>query len=244
MKRYDRLLDGVCAVVSSAGDVCGNEIVKKLALQGASVGYGVSDRAIGESILSEIKSISPCSFYQVTDLADSKAVESFCVCVKRRFPFTAVLVNHPYADWLPGIAQYHEEQVIRQLQVTQRSVMQTMRAFFGPMIENRNGSIINISSNAVYKTYLSRPFMTLSMGTIGGLTRAAACEGGEYNVRVNELLSGVRAGHRTLLQQQQPDASDASSVADVVLFLASEMSSYITGASITVDGGASRQLHG
>jgi len=243
MKQYDRLLDGVCAIVSSAGDACGIEIVKKLAAHGAAVGFGVPDQAVGERILSDITFISPHSFFLVTDLADSESIESFCTQAKQRFPFTAVLVNNPYADWSLGIAQYEDEPFSRLLQVIQRSIMQTMRAFFGPMIENRNGSIINISSNAVCKTYLNSPLMTLSMGTIGGLTRAAACEGGEFNVRVNEVLSGVRPGHRTLLKRQQPDAVDAAGVADVVLFLASEMSSYMTGASITVDGGASRLLY-
>ena len=242
MKRYDLLLDGACAVVSSAGDASGAAIVKKLALHGASVGFGVPDQAAGERIMAGIGSFSPQSFYQVFDLADSEAVEWFCRTVKQHFALTTVLVNNPSADWPLGIAEYDEEQVSCLLQVIQRSVMQTMRAFFGPMMENRGGSIINISSNAVFKTYPCHSLLTLGMGTIGGLTRGAAVEGGEYAVRVNELLSGVRPGHRILQGRQQPDAADAASVADVVLFLASDMSSYITGESITVDGGASREL--
>jgi 3-oxoacyl-[acyl-carrier protein] reductase len=243
MRNYAKLLEGKYAVVTNGGDPCGCAIVKKLAMHGATVAFGVRDPEIGEKILGEISDLSPESFYLILNLADSEGIEEFCRKVKECFPLTRVLVNNPYGDIKRTIIESCEEDDRYLLQVNQRSVMQTLRAFYGPMRDNRCGSIINISSNTVFKPVLGNPFLTLSMGTIGGLTRVTAFEGGEFYVRVNEILSGIQPGHSELSPcPLKIEGSHVEGMADLVLFLASDMSSYITGQSFTVDGGARRQL--
>ncbi|HZJ58294.1 MAG TPA: SDR family oxidoreductase [Clostridia bacterium] len=243
MKNYANLLEGKYAVVTNGGDPGGSAIVKKFAMHGAAVAFGVKDPKTGDRILAEISDHSPQSFYMVLDLAVSEEIEEFCREVKRRFPLTTVLVNNPYGDISKTITGSDEEDDIILLQINQRSVMQTLRAFYGPMRDNRCGSVINISSNTVFKPVSGNPFLTLSMGTMGGLTRTPAFEGGEFYVRINEILSGIRPGQAELSQCPLKVAgSHANGMADVVLFLASDMSSYITGQSLTVDGGARRQL--
>ncbi len=243
MKNYAKLLEGKYAVVTNGGDPCGSAIVKKFALHGATVAFGVRDIETGERILGEIAELSPESFYLVLDLADRDGIEEYCRKVKERFPLTTVLVNNPYADIGKTITETTEEDYRYFLQVNQRSIMQTLRAFYGPMRDNKCGSIINISSNTVFKPIMGNPFLTLSMGTIGGLTRVTAFEGGEFYVRVNEILSGILPGQSELSPcPLKIEGSHVEGMADLVLFLASDMSSYITGQSFTVDGGARRQL--
>jgi 3-oxoacyl-[acyl-carrier protein] reductase len=243
MKNYGKLLEGKHAAVSCGGNPCGAEVVRKFAIHGAAVAFGVMDRETGDRILEEISPMSPQSFYMIVDLADSERVEAFCRETKKRFPMTDILVNNPYADRPVSITESCEEDDSYFLQVNQRSIMQTLRAFFGPMKENKGGSIINISSNTAFKAIPGNPFLTMSMAAVGGMTRVAAFEGAEFHVRVNEILSGILPGRDSLpacpLRTEGPDTGG---IADVALFLASDMSSYITGESITVDGGARRAL--
>jgi 3-oxoacyl-[acyl-carrier protein] reductase len=243
MKNYEKLLEGKYAVVSNGGNSCGPEVVRKFALHGAAVAFGVMDRETGDRILDEISALSSLSFYMVLDLADSDGVESFCREVKKRFPLTTVLVNNPYADRPVAIPESYEEDDDFLLQVNQRSIMQTMRAFYGPMRDNKGGSVVNISSNTAFKAITGNPLLTLSMAAVGGMTRVAAYEGGEFHVRVNEILSGILPGRDTLPHcPLRTEGQDAEGIADIALFLASDMSSYITGESITADGGTRRAL--
>lgn len=240
---YTRLLDGKYALVTNGNDPSGQAIIKKLSDHGANVAFGIKSEEVGQEILASIIEESPESFYFILDLAHSDSIEDFSREVNNRFSFTSILVNNPAGNRPKTIIESDEEDDDFLLQVNQRSIMQTMRALFKAMKDNNEGSIINISSNAVFKPYSGNPFLTLSMGTVGGLTRVPAFEGGEHYVRVNEIFSGIVPGGDSLIDAPlKREGLDVEGLADMVLFLASPMSTYITGQSFSLDGGASREL--
>ena len=145
MKNYAKLLEGKYAVVTNGGDPCGSAIVKKFALHGATVAFGVRDIETGERILGEIAELSPESFYLVLDLADSDGIEEFCRKVKERFPLTTVLVNNPYADIGKTITETTEEATGISYRLIKKHNADPS-GIYGPMRDNKCGSIINISS--------------------------------------------------------------------------------------------------
>ncbi len=232
---FEKMLDGRYAVVTNGGDEMGRAIVKKLCAHGASIAFGVSDSGAGIRLLNDIP-MGGQSFYYLTDLSDSHSVENFCMEVKARFPSVDVLINNPSFETNPvscPLLETTDQDDDGLLQIHQRSVMQTMRAFF-PMMKESGGSVVNLSSHAVFKSIKGSPMYTMLKGATGGLTRVGAVEGGPCGIRVNEILSGYR--------EATADTLDTDGIADVALFLASELSSYVTGQSINVDKGLRRAL--
>ena len=132
------------------------------------------------------------------------------------------------------------------LNVNTRSVFLGMRAVARPMMEARSGTIINIASGAGAKGTVGLFAYSTSKWAVRGMTRSAARELAPFNIRVNAILPGLidtpmvseRVGREAFIEKVplgrigQPD-----DVTKLVLFLASENDSYITGAEIPVDGG-------
>ena len=226
--RYDRLLAGKNAVVTWAGSGIGAAVVRKFAQHGAAVAYGVPCAALGNEIYAELAPISPESFYVVCDLSDSCSVEAFMKEVLTRFADVDVLINNPHAFVPLDLLCCEEQQIEELMHIYQRSTMQTIRALFPVMKEKGNGSIVNLSSTAVRRPVQGAPLFTAATASMGGLTRVAALELCSQHVRVNELQAGF--------------ATDPDQLANVALFLASDMSGYITASTITADNGISKAL--
>ncbi len=125
----------------------------------------------------------------------------------------------------------------------------------GPsMVERGSGSIINISSIAGLAGPLGRVAYAGTKGAVDAMTRALAADWGRHGVRVNSVAPGIIAtdiweeSRRTvpgLIEKLEAGVSlrrwgQSQDIADVVLFLASDLSSYVTGETIAVDGGMTR----
>ena len=122
------------------------------------------------------------------------------------------------------------------------------------MIERGRGSVVNISSVAGLRGPIGRVAYAGTKGAVDAMTRALAADWGPQGVRVNSICPGLIAtaiweeSRRTVpgltenLAQQIPLKrwGDGDDIADAVLFLASDLSRYITGETIAVDGGLTR----
>jgi 3-oxoacyl-[acyl-carrier protein] reductase len=126
-----------------------------------------------------------------------------------------------------------------------KSVFNVCRAVIRPMIKSRSGTIINMSSVSGLVGNVGQVNYSAAKAGILGLTKSLAKEVVSRNVRVNAIAPGfidtgmLHALNREELMQHIPMGRFGApdEVAQVALFLASEMSSYITGQVITVDGG-------
>ena len=132
------------------------------------------------------------------------------------------------------------------MNVNARSVFLGMRAVARPMMDARSGSIINIASGAGAKGTFGLFAYSTSKWAVRGMTRSAARELASFNIRVNAILPGMidtpmvsdRAGKDAFIEKVPLGRiGNPEEVARLVLFLASETNSYITGAEIPVDGG-------
>jgi len=239
------LLSGRYAVVTDAGTPLGRAVVGKFAEQGAIVAFGAPDEASGARLLSEISRASPESFYQVMRLSDAASVENFCARVNAKFPVVRVLVNNPYSPVRKSLLDSDDADDAELLQIYQHSLVQTQRAFIGKMLEEGHCSIVNISSGAVFQGATGDLRRSTANAAIGGMTRVPVIEGGKTNVRANELLVSRSVNEPEMAPAplaagiRRPDVECA---VEAALFLASDMSSYVNGVALNVDGGARLSL--
>jgi len=116
------------------------------------------------------------------------------------------------------------------------------------MMRQKKGSIINISSSAAIDGNAGRSVYGASKAAVICATRAMAAELGEYGVRVNAIAPGItrtsmltsmtdKVIQDTILQSDMKRLGNPDDIANAALFLASDMSSYVTGQVLRVDGG-------
>lgn len=234
------VLENKTAVVSGAGGGIGTAIVKTLTDYGATVvGIGVSEEI-------EDKSID----YYVCDVADSKACGIIIADIISKYGRIDVLVNCAGITRDAMTKKMSEEQFDEVIAVNLKGVWNLTR-FIGPhMQSNHQGSIINISSVVgVYGNIGQSNYAAAKAGVIG-MTKSWAKEFAlkDGNVRVNAIAPGytmtnmLKTVPQKLLDQFASQTmlgrlAYPEEIANVVLFLASDLASYVTGTTIQVDGG-------
>ena len=166
----------------------------------------------------------------------------------------AALTDSDFLDRDTAVTELDLDVWDRTLAVNLRSQMLTCKHAVPEMVAAGGGSIINMSSGAAFSGDRTRTAYGVSKAGVHTLTMYVATSHGKQGVRVNTIVPGliitdaVRAhipddmlaglGRATLT----PDLGEPDDIADLVVFLASEESRYITGQMITIDGGMSAHV--
>jgi 3alpha(or 20beta)-hydroxysteroid dehydrogenase len=182
---------------------------------------------------------------------DITSEEAWCALVAdlAGMPPVRVLVNNAGIHWNRSIVEETAEQLELMLRVNVVGAHLGIRHLAGPMREAGGGSIINICSVLAERGARHSSSYATSKWALRGLTKSAAMELGAWGIRVNAvhpgyietpMLAAAAGPARTAefydyLPLRRPGQTDE--VADLVLYLASDRSSYVTGADFTVDGG-------
>ncbi|HCE5828586.1 TPA: SDR family oxidoreductase [Pseudomonas aeruginosa] len=231
---------GKIAIVSGAASGIGAEQARILAQEGAHVIVGDIDVTHGQALAAEIGDNAMFCRLDVTRPEDwSAAVE----VANRRWGVVDVLVNNA---GIGASAEFDDESLDsfrKVIEVNLFGVFNGMKAVSPAMKRLGHGSIINMSSQAGLNGWWHGHGYTASKFAIRGLTKSAALDLGPYNVRVNSVHPGIidtpMTGGQTFLTEQVPLKRAASPVeiARLTLFLASDESSFSTGAEFLADGG-------
>src|SRR5947207_771213 len=236
-----------CALVTGASRGIGAAIAKSVAAEGWPVGvnYRTDDEGAA-AVVSEIEAAGGQAVSVQGDVVDPDAVEKLFADLEQRFGPVLVLVNNAgvRAD---GLSMQLEDDEWEHVLATNLSgaFRATRRALKG-MMRARYGRVINISSvvggvrgNAGQANYAA------SKAGLVGLTRTVAAEVARRGVTVNAVAPGLVETELTegIDQQSFLDAvparraGTADEIAACVRFLASDEASYVTGTTLTVDGG-------
>jgi 3-oxoacyl-[acyl-carrier protein] reductase len=244
-------LNGKIALVTGAGRGIGAGIARRLGANGATVllNYRSSAdeaEAIAETIRAAGGSAETCG----CDLADGAATEALFKDLLERHGRLDILVNNAGVLKDGPLAGMRENDWQRVLDVNLTGVMRCTRLALRPMMAQRGGSIVNLSSIQALRGGRGQANYAAAKAGVLALTRAAALEVADRGVRINAVLPGFietdmtalirrRAGDQVLAQIPAGRFGTADDVAGLVLFLCAEDAAYITGQTFTVDGGLS-----
>ncbi|MBQ6588057.1 MAG: 3-oxoacyl-[Butyrivibrio sp.] len=243
------MLNGKTAVVTGGSRGIGRAISFKLAGSGANIAV-VATRETKEAkeTIEKLKELGVDAKLYICDIKNTDEVASACEEILADFGQVDVLVNNAGItrdNILPSLSTMDIDDVI---DVNLKGTMYVTKAFIRQFVRKRSGSIINISSVVGLMGNKGQTNYSASKAGIIGFTKSVAREYGKKNIRCNAVAPGYIATDMTgALSDEQRDMirtqiplgtlGDPDNVADLVLFLASDASSYITGEVIKVDGG-------
>jgi len=243
-----RLPDKV-ALITGAAQGQGAAEARRFVAEGAQVVVTDVNDDLGESLCAEL---GDAAQYEHLDVRSEAMWADVIERVRQRYGQLDVLVNNAGI----GIPPHRTEDAtadghFETLDVNLHGVWRGMRAAYPLMRDSGGGSIVNISSidGIVGVAYMAS--YTASKFAVTGLTKSLALEWGPDNIRVNSVHPGVISSPMVAqapadvrerldrLMQRQPikRMGTPDEVANLVLFLASDESSYCTGAEFVIDGG-------
>lgn len=235
------------AIVTGAGKGIGKSISQRLSEDGFFVVLVDVDKSSGDNVVMEIGKDKSALY--TTDISDEKEVNSLFLAIEKTYGRVDVLVNN--AGIIRDNMIWNMEAVDFDLviNVNLKGTWLMCREAAKKMKLQNSGRIINISSRAWMGNRGQTNYSASKAGMIG-LTRALALELGKYNVSVNAVAPGLidtplteKIKNETLekLIEAQPTKTmgKPEDVANMVSFLASEKTNFITGQTLYVDGGKS-----
>lgn len=242
------LVDKKIAVVTGGAQGIGAAIVDRLASEGASVAVvDINGEKAAEVAAAVRQKGVEAESYQV-DVSDTEAVKNLVAEIAKRFGRIDVLVNNAGITRDGLLMTMSEKDWDLVLAVNLKSIFNFTKAVARPMIKQKGGSIINISSVVGLMGNAGQINYAASKAGVIGVTKSSAKELGSRSIRVNAVAPGyivtpmthkLDEKARTALIEAIPtkQLGQPEDVANAVLFLASDLSSYITGEVLRVDGG-------
>ncbi len=245
----EKLLTGKTALVTGASKGIGKGIAEKLAAQGANVAFTyLSSVEKGQALEQELQKHGSKVKGFRSDAADHKAAEELINNVIKEFGTLDIVVNNAGITRDGLLMRMSEEQFDDVIKTNLNSVFNVTKACQRQMLKQRSGSIINISSVVGVKGNAGQANYAASKAGIIGFTKSIALELGSRNIRCNAIAPGFIETEMTgalpeEIVKQWREAiplkrgGTPEDVANCVLFLASDLSTYVTGQVINVDGG-------
>ena len=244
-----KLLQGKTALITGASRGIGKGIAMKFAEQGANVAFTfLSSVEKAKALEAELAAFGVKAKGYQSDAADFKAADELVNSVVADFGTVDILVNNAGITRDTLLMRMSEQQWDEVINANLKSVFNLTKAVQRSMLKARYGSIINMSSVVGVKGNAGQANYAASKAGIIGFSKSVALELGSRNIRCNVVAPGfietemtgaldekVVQGWRDNIPLKR--GGTAEDVANLTLFLASDMSSYITGQTVNVCGG-------
>ena len=239
-------LDGRNAVVTGGGRGIGRSIALVLAAQGAAVAVWDLNAEGAEATVAEISAAGGKAVAIAGDAADAAAVSAAAARTRAELGAVTILVNNAGITGYVPFTDLTEETWDDMIRVNLRGPFLVTRAFVPDMLEAGWGRIVNISSSSAQTGAPSMSHYVASKGGIVGFTKALATEFAAQGITVNNVPPGfvdtplVREGidvARVAASMPMKRAGKPEDIAHAVAYLASDEAGYVTGQTLSVNGG-------
>ncbi|RYH09748.1 SDR family NAD(P)-dependent oxidoreductase [Tropicimonas sp. IMCC6043] len=244
-------LTGKTALVTGAKRGIGKGMALGLAKAGADIiGVSASLEAEGSAVGREVEALGRKFKGYSCDFADRAAVTAFAAKVLEENPQIDILINNAGTIMRKPAAEHPDEWWDKVIEVNLSAQFVLTREIGRSMIERGSGKIIFTASLLTFQGGITVPGYAASKGGIGQLTMAFANEWASKGVNVNAIAPGYIATDNTQALQDDPERSVAilgripagrwgkpEDFAGPAVFLASDASNYVHGATLLVDGG-------
>tara|TARA_Y100000815_G_C13346102_1_gene502118 strand:+ start:1960 stop:2790 length:831 start_codon:yes stop_codon:yes gene_type:complete len=249
-----KLQDRVAVVTGAAGGL-GAEAARVLAAHGAKIAVVDINNQAAEKVANDICARGGEAIAVATDISQEASVKSMSEQVISRFGQIDILHNN--AAILSNEQRQGDRDVInmdveawdRAMAVNLRGAMLCSKYCIPEMIKLKRGSVINVTSGLGAQGDLTLSAYAASKAALIMLARSIAAQYGKLGVRANALLIGLAPAenaHETMPAEMlqiirdnhlTPELGTPKQIADTVAFLASDESSFVTGSTLSVDGG-------
>ncbi|PMD95597.1 MULTISPECIES: 3-oxoacyl-[acyl-carrier-protein] reductase [Siphonobacter] len=243
------LLQGKVALVTGASRGIGRAIATRFAQEGASVAFTyLSSVEKGQALEAELAALGVKAKGYRSDASDYKAAEELITQVIADFGTLDVLVNNAGITRDGLLMRMTEEAWDEVIRVNLKSVFNLTKAATRPMMKAKSGSIINLTSIVGVRGNAGQANYAASKAGIIGFTKSVALELASRNVRSNAIAPGFiitemtgevseKAVEEWMNSIPMKRGGQPEEIADACIFLASDMSKYITGQVLQVNGG-------
>lgn len=247
-------LNGKIAVITGAATGIGKQGAILFAKEGAKVVIADLDEAGGCRAVDEIKANGGEAVFVRTNVIDPDQVDALMHAAKKAYGRIDILYNNAAVNLYGKLTDTQVDDWDRVMAVNVKSVFLCAKAAIPVMKETGGGTIVNTASAAAIVGLRNLAVYTASKGAVLQLTKNMALDYAADHIRVNAICPGVTATEMTLKMiatSADPAATKARydsgrplgrmanpiEIAQAALFLASDESSYMTGAHLVVDGG-------
>jgi NAD(P)-dependent dehydrogenase (short-subunit alcohol dehydrogenase family) len=250
-------LEGRVAVVTGGARGIGRACVERLQTAGASVAFcDVDDDAAADVASSLTRGPAPVEFVHC-DVTSEVEIASAMASAIERFGTVDILVANAGIDVPYDVTTMSEQEWESFFAIDLKSVWLCAKHALPQMRAQRRGAIVNIASIHAFVTSTGKFPYAGAKSAVVGLTRSVALDEAKYGIRVNAVCPGyTRTRMLGIEASEDPAATEREmaaihplgrigepiEIANVVAFLASDEASFITGASILVDGGLSARF--
>lgn len=245
-----KLIENKVAIVTGGSRGIGEAIALKLAESGANVAFSyISSDEKAKSLEEKLKSLGVKAKAYKSNAGDFADSENMVNDVLKEFGTVDILVNNAGISKDNLLLRMTPEQWDEVMTTNLKSVYNMTKQVIRPMMKARKGSIINMSSIIGMRGNAGQSSYAASKAGIIGFTKSVAAELGSRNIRCNAIAPGFVETDMTHYLKEGEAAKSfldkiplgrfgtANEIGNVTLFLASDMSSYITGQVISVCGG-------
>jgi len=246
-------LKGKIAIVTGARRGMGRSHVLKLAEAGAKVVVSDISQEECQLVVDELKKTGGEGLAVKCDISKKAEVEEMVKKTVEKFGKVDILVNNAGICQFKSFLELTEEEWDRTLDINLKGYFLCAQAAAKEMVKQKSGVIINIASVAMGQQGIGFPNIAhycASKGGIVGMTEALAVELAPYNIRINSISPGMietpmidpvtkdpKMKEAILARVPMRRAGKPEEVSNLVLFLASDQSSYMTGSTVVIDGG-------
>lgn len=252
-------LKGKVAIVTGGAKGIGASIVESFVKEGANVIIADNDVDAAQQLAEKIRGDGAKALVVKIDVSRKSDADNLAAATLKEFGVIDILVNNAGVVSDIKFVDLEEAEWDRVSNINTKGVYLVTRAVIPHMISSKHGKIVNLSSLAGKRGNIGMAHYCASKFAIIGITQSLAKELGEYNINVNAVCPGIvgtamwevlldtRSQRQNLSREQIWEAwmeqtplkrpQTPEDMANVVLFLSSEVSRNITGEAISVNGG-------